>query len=55
MHADLRNSLNFRLSTKEMCYPIVAARSQGSRIWDLDGNEYVDLDDGVRGQPFRPW
>jgi amino acid adenylation domain-containing protein/non-ribosomal peptide synthase protein (TIGR01720 family) len=43
VHADLRNSLNFRLTTKEMCYPIAAARSQGPKIWDVDGNEYIDL------------
>ena len=26
-----------------MVYPIVSARSSGSRIWDIDGNEYVDV------------
>ena len=26
-----------------MCYPIVAVRSQGSRLWDIDGNEYIDI------------
>ena len=31
VHADIRNSLNFRLSTKELCYPIVVARSEGSK------------------------
>ncbi|MEM1367732.1 MAG: aminotransferase class III-fold pyridoxal phosphate-dependent enzyme [Cyanobacteria bacterium P01_H01_bin.15] len=34
---------NFAPETKEMCYPIVATRSQGSRLWDLDGNEYIDI------------
>src|SRR5215510_288568 len=24
-------------------YPMFAARAQGSRLWDLDGNEYVDF------------
>ena len=24
-------------------YPIVVARSSGSKLWDVDGNEYVDL------------
>ncbi len=23
--------------------PLVAARGQGSRVWDVDGNEYIDL------------
>jgi len=26
-----------------MLYPIVGKRSLGSRIWDVDGNEYIDL------------
>jgi natural product biosynthesis luciferase-like monooxygenase protein/amino acid adenylation domain-containing protein len=41
--ADSRASVGFRLSIKEMLYPIVAQRSQGSRVWDVDGNEYVDM------------
>ncbi|XWK88454.1 MAG: MupA/Atu3671 family FMN-dependent luciferase-like monooxygenase [Phormidium sp.] len=43
MLADSRASVGFRLSIKEMLYPIVADRSQGSRIWDVDGNEYIDM------------
>nr|WP_245920178.1 non-ribosomal peptide synthetase/type I polyketide synthase [Melittangium boletus] len=38
-----RSSSGFRLQTKELTYPIVATASKGSRIWDLDGNEYVDI------------
>jgi amino acid adenylation domain-containing protein/non-ribosomal peptide synthase protein (TIGR01720 family) len=41
--ADWKGSLQFKRSLKELKYPIVSDRSQGSRIWDLDGNEYVDL------------
>jgi acyl transferase domain-containing protein/non-ribosomal peptide synthetase component F len=41
--ADNRASAGFRLSIKEMLYPIVAERSAGSKIWDIDGNEYLDL------------
>ncbi|HRC59161.1 MAG TPA: aminotransferase class III-fold pyridoxal phosphate-dependent enzyme, partial [Kofleriaceae bacterium] len=41
--ADNRASAGFRLSIKEMLYPIVSEHSQGARIWDIDGNEYVDL------------
>ncbi|WP_448665497.1 aminotransferase class III-fold pyridoxal phosphate-dependent enzyme [Serratia plymuthica] len=41
--ADNRASAGFRLSTKEMLYPLVGVRSQGSRIWDADGNEYIDF------------
>ena len=44
--ADNRASAGFRYSTKEMLYPIIAERSHGSRIWDLDGNEYIDISMG---------
>ncbi|MEM9767389.1 MAG: aminotransferase class III-fold pyridoxal phosphate-dependent enzyme [Cyanobacteria bacterium P01_D01_bin.71] len=33
----------FSPEIKEMCYPIVVERSQGSRLWDVDGNEYIDI------------
>ncbi|PZO10730.1 MAG: aspartate aminotransferase family protein [Leptolyngbya foveolarum] len=45
--ADQRAISGFHLLTKEMAYPIVAERSQGSRIWDIDGNEYVDVTMGL--------
>jgi amino acid adenylation domain-containing protein/non-ribosomal peptide synthase protein (TIGR01720 family) len=41
--ADSRASAGFRLSTKEMLYPIVGKRAQGSKTWDVDGNEYLDI------------
>jgi amino acid adenylation domain-containing protein/non-ribosomal peptide synthase protein (TIGR01720 family) len=41
--ADWKGSLQFKRSLKELKYPIISDRSSGSRIWDLDGNEYVDL------------
>lgn len=41
--ADWINSLNFRPSIKELIYPIVHDHSQGAKIWDIDGNEYLDL------------
>ncbi|BAY99583.1 aminotransferase class-III [Tolypothrix tenuis PCC 7101] len=41
--ADSRVPAGFNLALKEMCYPIVAKKSCGSRIWDVDGNEYVDV------------
>ena len=31
------------LQWKEMVYPIVTERSRGSRLWDIDGNEYIDI------------
>lgn len=45
--ADQRAISGFNERTKEMAYPIVAARSQGSQIWDIDGNEYIDLTMGM--------
>ncbi len=41
--SDPRTVSGFRQYWKEMVYPIVAERSAGSRLWDVDGNEYVDL------------
>ncbi|HEU0055096.1 MAG TPA: aminotransferase class III-fold pyridoxal phosphate-dependent enzyme, partial [Longimicrobium sp.] len=41
--ADNRAALNFRMATKELLYPVVGERSEGSRLWDVDGNEYVDF------------
>ncbi|MFL5539223.1 MAG: aminotransferase class III-fold pyridoxal phosphate-dependent enzyme, partial [Longimicrobiaceae bacterium] len=40
--ADTRVTARFRRAWKEILYPIVGARARGSRVWDLDGNEYVD-------------
>ncbi|MEM6353023.1 MAG: aspartate aminotransferase family protein [Cyanobacteria bacterium P01_D01_bin.14] len=34
---------NFSPETKEICYPLVVTRSQGSQLWDLDGNPYIDI------------
>jgi hypothetical protein len=42
-HADLRSAMSFRLCTKEIRYPIIGARSEGSQLWDIDGNRYVDF------------
>ena len=41
--ADLRSVMALRPEIKEMSYPIVAERSLGSRLWDVDGNEYIDI------------
>jgi len=40
--ADTRVTARFRRAWKEMLYPIVSSRAQGSHVWDVDGNEYVD-------------
>jgi amino acid adenylation domain-containing protein len=41
--SDPRVVTGFQPMLKELVYPIVVERSSGSRLWDLDGNEYVDL------------
>jgi amino acid adenylation domain-containing protein len=43
---DPRAVAGFRSIWKEMVYPLVTNRSKGSRIWDLDGNEYIDIVNG---------
>ena len=40
--ADPRVVNGFRPTLKEIIYQIVIERSKGARLWDLDGNEYVD-------------
>ena len=44
--ADPRVVNGFRPLLKEMIYQIVVGRSKGSRVWDLDGNEYIDVLNG---------
>ena len=41
--ADPRSVAGFNKLWKEMVYPIVTTRSDGSKVWDVDGNEYVDF------------
>ncbi|MEH2290124.1 aspartate aminotransferase family protein [Nostoc sp.] len=41
--ADPRVPEWFNVSVKEMCYLIVGQKAQGSRVWDIDGNEYIDI------------
>lgn len=44
--ADPRVVSGFRSQWKEIVYPIVTDRSQGARLWDVDGNEYIDILNG---------
>jgi len=67
--ADARSSAGFRATfpaalkaqwhwTKEMCYPLVGVKSEGSRLWDADGNEYIDFAMGFGVHLFghgAPW
>jgi len=44
--ADPRVVSGFRVQWKEMVYPIITSKSKGSRLWDIDGNEYIDILNG---------
>ena len=44
--ADPRVVSGFKPRTKELVYSIVVNKSLGSRLWDLDGNEYIDALNG---------
>jgi amino acid adenylation domain-containing protein len=44
--ADPRVVAGFRPEWKEMVYPLITVRSEGSYLWDIDGNKYIDLLNG---------
>lgn len=44
--ADPRVVSGFRPLTKEMTYQLVVEKSKGSYLWDIDGNQYIDLLNG---------
>ncbi|MFT3838288.1 MAG: amino acid adenylation domain-containing protein [Myxococcaceae bacterium] len=44
--SDPRVVTGFRPALKEIVYPVVVNKSAGPRLWDLDGNEYVDCLNG---------
>jgi amino acid adenylation domain-containing protein len=50
--ADPRSVAGFNRLWKEMTYPIFTVRSDGSKIWDVDGNEYVDFVMGFSASLF---
>ena len=41
--ADPRAVAGFKNHWKEMVYPIVAERSTGAYLWDVDGQKYIDV------------
>ncbi|MGB1129065.1 MAG: amino acid adenylation domain-containing protein [Haloferula sp.] len=45
-HADARTVNGFNRLWKEMVYQVVATRMKGCRMWDVDGNEYIDMVNG---------
>ena len=52
--ADPRVVNGFRPQLKEVIYQIVVERSRGARLWDIDGNEYVDVLSGF-GMDMFGW
>jgi acyl transferase domain-containing protein len=52
--ADPRVVNGFRPLIKEIVYQIVVDRSKGARLWDIDGNEYVDVASGF-GMDLFGW
>lgn len=44
--SDARSISGFRKEWKEMVYQLAVEKSQGSQVWDIDGNEYIDLSGG---------
>jgi amino acid adenylation domain-containing protein len=44
--ADPRVAAGFRAEWKEMVYPIVVKTAAGSKLYDVDDNEYIDLVNG---------
>ncbi|MGB1251075.1 MAG: amino acid adenylation domain-containing protein [Candidatus Promineifilaceae bacterium] len=43
VHADPRGIAAFRQLWKDLVYQIAVERSKGSKVWDVDGNDYVDI------------
>ncbi len=45
--ADSRAVVGFRPAIKEMLYPLARQRAAGSQVWDIDGNQYIDITMGM--------
>lgn len=50
--ADPRAAAGFRQEWKDLVFPIVSDRAAGSRIYDIDGNAYIDLVNGYGQTAF---
>lgn len=50
--ADPRTAAGFRAEWKELTFPIVAERSKGAFIHDVDGNTFIDLVNGFGQTAF---
>jgi len=44
--ADPRGVAGFKITTKELLYPIIGKSGKGSRFVDIDDNEYIDISMG---------
>ncbi|MBL0051998.1 MAG: aminotransferase class III-fold pyridoxal phosphate-dependent enzyme [Bacteroidetes bacterium] len=50
--ADPRVVTGFKPYNKEITYQVVVNKSKGPRVWDIDGNEYVDVLNGFGSNMF---
>ncbi len=50
--ADPRVVTGFKPQTKELIYQVVVDKSNGCHLWDIDGNEYVDILSGFGSSMF---
>ncbi|MDQ0288809.1 non-ribosomal peptide synthetase [Oligosphaera ethanolica] len=50
--ADWKFFVQVRRDTKAMRFPLLAAKSAGSYVWDMDGNRYIDLAMGMGAHFF---
>jgi len=50
--ADPRVVSGFKPQTKDLVYSIVVNKSKGSHLWDIDGNEYIDVLNGFGSSMF---
>ncbi|NPC71099.1 amino acid adenylation domain-containing protein [Corallococcus exiguus] len=50
--SDPRVVTGFRPLLKELIYPLAVNRSKGSKLWDMDGNEYLDALNGFGSVMF---
>ncbi|SFB79672.1 hybrid non-ribosomal peptide synthetase/type I polyketide synthase [Pseudoalteromonas denitrificans] len=42
-YANSRSIIGFKPETKELAYPIHVNKAKGVQLWDLDGNQYIDI------------
>lgn len=50
--ADPRVVTGFKPYIKELVYQVVTRKSKGCRLWDIDGNEYIDILNGFGSNFF---